>query len=378
VAADGLRSLFDLPREVAYLNCAYMSPLARPVIEAGERGVRRKARPWEIHEEDFFADVETLRARFAAIAGADADGVAIVAAASYGVAVAARNLPLGRGQRVVVLAEQFPSNVYAWRELARAGGGELVTVERPAAGSWTKAVLGAIDEQAAIVAVPAAHWTDGSTVDLERVGEAARSSGAALVVDATQSLGAVPFDAARVRPDFLIAAAYKWLLGPYGLGFLWVAPERREGVPLEHNWIARAGSERFARLVDYRDEFQSGARRYDVGERSSFALVPMAVAALEILLGAGVEAIAHGLAAHTARIADGARALGLSAPDDDARGPHMVGLRLPEGGRPDLAARLAERGVHVSQRGSALRVSPHVYNDAEDVERLLEALGPLV
>jgi selenocysteine lyase/cysteine desulfurase len=281
------RQLFDIPPGVAYLNCAYMAPQLRSVTEAGLSAVQRKASPWTVPPSAFFDESERLRSTFASVAGVDADAIALVPSVSYGIGTAVANVDIAAGQTVVVLAEQFPSNVYPWRAAAAASGAEVLTVARPADGDWTAAVATAVDERTAVVAVPQCHWTDGSIVDLVAVGAAAREVGAALVVDATQSFGAVPFDVAAVQPDFLVTAGYKWLLGPYSLGYLYVAPHRRDGVPLEHNWITRAGSEDFAALVDYRDEPAPGARRYDVGERSNFVLVPMALAALEQILAWG-------------------------------------------------------------------------------------------
>jgi selenocysteine lyase/cysteine desulfurase len=282
------------------------------------------------------------------------------------------------GQRLVVLAEEFPSNFYPWRELARRAGGRLVTVSRPADGDWTRAVLDAVDERTALVAVPHCHWTDGGLVDLARVGARVREVGAALAVDATQSLGAMPLNVAEVRPDFLVAAGYKWLMGPYSQGYLYVAPRFREGQPLELNWIARQGSQDFARLVDYQDGFQPGARRFDVGERSNFVLVPMAAAALRQLLAWGTPALQATLRGLTGRVAEGARALGLETPPEAHRVGHLVGLRRRGGYAPDVAPRLAAQNVFVSVRGDNLRVSPHLYNTPADVDRLLEVLAPLV
>jgi selenocysteine lyase/cysteine desulfurase len=345
------------------------------VREAGEAALARRGRPWTIRAPDFFTDAERLRGLFARLVGGDGDGVAIVPSVSYGAALAARNLPVGAGDRVVVLDDEFPSNVYPWHTAAAEAGATLVTVRRPPDGDWTPAVLAALEPGAAVVAAPNCHWTDGALVDLERVGELAREVGAALVVDATQSLGARPLDLGRVRPDFLLAAAYKWLLGPYGLAFAWVAPHRREGRPLEEAWIARAGSEDFDRLVDYRDDYQPGARRYDMGERSSFILLPMAIAAVERILAWGVERIAATAAPLTARVEHRVAELGLRALPAERRVAHLVGVALPGSAPRDLTARLAGRGVHVSVRGRSLRVSPHVYNRPADVDRLAEALA---
>ncbi|WP_164010973.1 aminotransferase class V-fold PLP-dependent enzyme [Pyxidicoccus trucidator] len=372
------RHLFELPDSVTYLNCAYMSPQLRSVRAAGEAALAVKAQPWRLKPDDFFTHSEALRALFARLVGADADGVALVPSVSYGMAVAAANLRAREGQRLVVLADEFPSNVYPWRELSRRTRAQLVTVARPQDGDWTRAVLDEVDERCAVVAVPHCHWTDGSWLDLERVGERARQVGAALAVDGTQSVGALPLDVGKVRPDFLVAAGYKWLMGPYSQGYLYVAPGYREGVPLEQSWILRQGSEDFSRLVDYRDAYQPGARRFDVGERSNFQLVPMAAAALEQLLAWGVEDIQRTLRVLTERIARGATALQLEVAPEAHRVGHLIGLRRRGGYAPTVAQRLAEQDIHVSVRGDNLRVAPHLYNTPEDVDRLLAALAPLL
>jgi selenocysteine lyase/cysteine desulfurase len=351
-----------------------MTPLPLAAIAAGEAGLRRKARPFELTPADFFEESERARVLLARLAGGDPEGVAIVPAASYGLAVAAANLPTGNGRRILVLKDQFPSHVYPWRRLAAERGGSIVTVDHGPGGNLTTAVLGAIDARTAIVAVPQIRWTDGRCLDLVRIGAACRDVGAALVLDLTQSLGVMPFDLAAVRPNFVVAAGYKWLMGPYSLAWLWVAPQHRDGRPLEETWIGRAGSEDFAGLIAYTDAYQPGARRYDVGERANFALLPAAVASLELLLGWGVDRITAALARATAEIVGRVTPLGVEAVPAALRGPHYLGLRLPAGAPADLAARLAARGVHVSVRGAYLRVTPHVYNDAEDVARLVEAL----
>jgi len=367
--------LFEIPDDIAYLNCAYMSPQLRTVRAIGEEAVARKSRPWEIFPRDFFENSEKARKLFAQLVSGEAEGVAIIPSVSYGMAVAAANVPIKAGQNVVMLEEQFPSNVYPWRELTERMEAQVATVPRPAGQDWTNAVLEHIDERTAVVTVPNCHWTDGSILDLVCTGERAREVGAALVVDATQSLGAYPLDVSDVRPDFLVSAAYKWLLGPYSLGFLYVGEAYREGVPIEHNWISREGSEDFARLVDYTDTYGPGARRYDVGERSNFVLLPMAIEALRQILAWGVENIATSLRGITDRIEAEAESLGIEAVPKSMRVGHMIGLGLGLEAPKDLAARLAEENVFVSLRGRNLRVSPHLYNTERDVERLFDSLS---
>ncbi len=368
------RHLFRIPPDVTYLNCAYMSPLLASVIEAGHAGVEQKGQPWTIRAADFFAGPNLLRGRFAELLGATADDIALVPSVSYGMAVAAANLPLGTGQQVLVLEEAFPSMVYAWREQARRAGAELVVVPRPTDDDWTSAVLERIGERTAIASLPQCHWTDGGLLDLAEIGTRLRGVGAALVVDATQSIGAHPFDLGAIRPDFLVAAGYKWLLGPYGLGYLYVAPGRQAGVPLEQTWIAREGSEDFAGLTRYRDGFQPGARRFDSGEAANFVLVPMALAALEAIQRWGIPAIHESVSRLAGLIADRAAPLGLTAVAGNRRAGHYLGLRFPGAPPTGLLERLAARQVFVSMRGRALRVTPYLYNDEEDVERLVAVL----
>lgn len=369
------RNRFAIPAEVHYLNCAYMAPLSHEVIAAMDAGARAKASPWRYKPADFFTVSEHFRERAARLAGVPQDSVAIVPSASYGLAVAAANVPLARGQEVVTLAGQFPSNVYVWQDLAARVGGRVRAVERPSQDCWTAAVLDAIGPDTGIVAVPHCHWADGRLVDLVAVGAKARSVGAALVLDLTQSLGAMPLDFAAVDPDFAVAACYKWLMGPYGTGMLYVAPRHHAGTPIEHNWINRAGSEDFARLVDYREDFQPGARRFDMGEKANPPLLMGASAGLDFLLEFGVEAIAEALAAKSDAIAAQAALLGMDAAPVGVRAPHFLSLGFGSGVPEGLTERLAQRNVHVSLRGASLRVTPHLYNDEADAEALIAALG---
>jgi selenocysteine lyase/cysteine desulfurase len=368
------RELFDIPDDVAYFNCASLAPQLRSAREAAEAAWRRRAQPWLLRADDWFTEAEERRALFARLAGVDADGVALVPATSYGLAVAAANLTAGPGQRVLVLAEDYPSNYYTWQRFARRTGATLAAVARTGGQTWTEALLDALDERTAVVAVLAVHWTDGALVDLGAVAARARAVGAAVVVDASQALGAMPLDLAAVRPDFLVSVGYKWLLGPFALGYLYAAPEHRDGVPLEENWISRLGSQDFARLVDYQDRYQPGARRFDVGQRTHFETTPMAVAALRQLLDWEVPRVAATLRRTTDRIEEQVGSLGLGLTSQD-RGPHLLGIRLPAPARQRVAAALTRANVFAGVRGSSLRVSPHLWTTEEDVGRLVAALA---
>ncbi len=372
------RHLFDIPKDVSYLNCAYMSPLMTRVRDAVVQGLDRKRHPWEIKAQDFYEGSDRLRSAFAELIHAKPDDIAVIAAASYGVSTAAANLPLSRGQGVLLVEDQFPSNVYPWRERAREKEASIVTIPRPDDFDWTRAVLEAIDDKKnriAIVALPQCHWTDGGLFDLEAIGSTCRDRGIFFSLDVTQSAGAFPIDVRRIQPDFLTSATYKWLMGTYSLGLLYVSERwQREGRPIEHNWIHRKDSENFARLVDYQDEFAAGARRFDVGERSNFALVPGAEAAIRQILEWGVESVSETVSGLTDAIGERARALGIGFLPKERRAPHYIGLKLPGELPTNLLDALGRRKVYVSVRGVSVRVTPHVYNEARDLERLADAL----
>ena len=372
------RHLFDVPDDVAYLNCAFTSPLLKKAEEAGYDALQNKKRPWSIASQDFFTNAETVRSLFAQVVGCSANNVAIIPSVSYGIALAARNLAMLQGQSIVVLEDQFPSNIYSWKRLAAENQAHVVTVKRPKNLDWASAVLANINAETSIVAVAHCHWTDGTLIDLIKIGEKCRSIGAALVVDGTQSLGALPFSITDIRPDFLITTAHKWLLGPYNYGFCYIDAKWLDGVPLEENWMNRAGSEDFSQLVNYCDEYQDGARRFDMGEVSNFILAPVAIAALTQLLQWGVAEIAESLQVKIKTVATRAAELGLSVPHASACAPHMIGITLPDNFNDGLAAALAQNKVYVSFRSKSIRIAPHLHNTDEDVDKLFSVLNRFV
>ena len=371
------RALFDIPEEVCYLNCAYMSPLLRSTIIAGRQGLERKSQPWNIRPADFFSTARQIRSTAAALFGSTANEIAIVPSASYGLAAAANNLPVAKGQKIVVLAEQYPSNYYVWQALAQRNQAVIHSVPRPGDGDWTSVILEALDDSATIAALPHCHWSDGTLVDLARIRDRLDETGGALVVDLTQSLGAMEFDMGTIRPDFAVAAAYKWLLGPYSTGLLYVDPRHHQGQPLELPIFSRKNAVEFSD-ISYRDEFEPGACRFDVGEVGNFALLPALHDALEQLLKWQVPRIQASLAERTRLIAAEAVALGLHVVDPAYRAPHYVGIRFPGGLPSGLAQHLHQQQVFVSIRGDSLRVTPYLYNTDDDLERFVTALRAFV
>ncbi len=358
------RHLFDMPDHVSYLDAAAWAPLPHLVRAAGEAGILAKAQPWAHSRDDAGALAERARAAAARLIGATADDVAIVGSVSHGIATAARNLLTAPGGRILRVADEFPSLCHAWDRLAAERGLIVEVVPRPADGDWTAALQEAMARPGAaplaVATLTPLHWSDGAVIDLDRLAPAVRAAGALLVVDATQAVGAVPVDVARLQPDFLTFPTYKWALGPYSLAFLYAAPHRQGGLPLEEN----TGNLPPAK----------GARRYDKGERDDPVALPMAAAGMELVAGWGVPAVAARLRGLTDLLAEGAAALGLPVPPRRLRSPHILGLRVPGGLPEGLIARLRGDGVFASDRLGGLRLSPHVWANEADVTRCLAAL----
>ena len=376
------RDVFSLPPGVHYLNCAYMAPLSRAVEAAGIRALRCKRLPTALPPSEYFDGPDRLRRAFARLVNIDTPSrVAIIPSVSYAMATATANLPVRRGQNVVVIGDEFPSAVLPWRRLARECGLTLRTVAAPTGSArgecWNARLHDAIDARTVAVVLSHVHTADGTLFDVAGLSARARSVGAAVVIDGTQSVGALPFDVATVQPDLLVCAGYKWLMGGYGVSVAYFGPRFDGGTPVEEVWTSQLGSDDFSCLADYRDAYRPTAERYDGGQRASFILVPMLCAAIEELLSWGVDRVQRYCVSLLAPWLPHLDAYGLAAEDPRFRAAHLVGLRFttPRDVRA-VAAALERRRVHVSVRGDAIRVSPHVYNDADDMAALFDALKP--
>jgi selenocysteine lyase/cysteine desulfurase len=373
------RALFEMPRSVCYLNSASYSPLPLRTLDAGRAAVARKGTPWTLDWSFATQQYERARAAAARLINADTGDIALISSVSYGVATAAKVLTIARGTRVIVLADDHSSPVLEWRARADAGGFTVETVRRPDDGDWTSAVLGTIARPGAapvsLASISSVHWSDGGLIDVETVAAALRQQGAAFLIDATQSAGVLAMDVRSLDPDFVIFPTYKWLLGPYGRAFLCVAKRHQGGVPLEQTASGRRDV-RAENAVYFGDlSYVTDARRYDMGERDHFISMEMASIGMEMMACWGAAAVAERLAMLTERIAAGLRDIGVDVPEPHVRGPHILSLSFKDGMPKGLVERLASEGVYVASRLGRLRVSPHVYNDEEDADRLVAALA---
>ncbi len=376
------RSKFSLPTGSTYLNCAYMSPLLKSVEKAGLEGMKRKRNPFAISTDDFFANTGKLRAEFAKLIHAeDKKRIVIVPSVSYGMANVVHNLKVSAGDNIIVAAEQFPSNYYPWHKLSLEKKLHIKTISPPLilegrGKKWNERILDSIDAKTKVVALGNVHWADGTLFQLMEIRRRTKEVGALLVIDGTQSVGALPFDVSLIQPDALVCGGYKWLMGPYSLGLAYYGEYFDQGKPLEENWINRLDSENFAGLVNYQDDYQPGALRYEVGEHSNFILVPMLLAALKQINQWKPKNIQDYCAKISNKAIEQLREGGFWIEDEKFRGQHLFGIRLPERiDKEKLKLRLQKNKISVSFRGNAIRVSPNVYNTEAEMMKLAKVLS---
>lgn len=373
------RKKFLLGRKEAYLNGAYMSPLLKKVENAGRNGIAGKRRPHKISGEDFFHDIEVTKDFYAQLVNCDnPERMVVVSSASYGIATVANNISIQKGENIVVTGGQFPSNIYSWMSLCEKNGAELKMVQAPntiehRGKKWNEDILSAIDENTKAVSIGHIHWADGTLFDLLAIRAATKKVGAAMIIDGTQSVGALPFDIQTIQPDALVCAGYKWLMGPYGIGMAYYGEMFDQGNPIEENWINRKNSDDFGNLVNYESHYREGAARYGAGEQSSFILLPMLKEAIKQLNKWKPENIQAYCETLVKEPLEQIKDLGLFVEDPKFRSAHLFGIQCPTDKLESIQRAFKKHKVSVSFRGDFVRVSPHVYNDERDMNRLVRA-----
>lgn len=376
------KELFNLPDDTHYLNCAYMSPMLKSVAHVGNVAIHGKDDPTTIKPDDFFQNTKRLREAFAKLIGVqDERQCAIVPSVSYGLANVAKNLKGRKGDNIVLAGEQFPSNVYAWMALAEEHQLELRLMEPPTvfedrAQKWNEHILDQIDEHTCLVSTGHVHWADGTLFDLKAIRKRSREVDALMVIDGTQSIGALPFDVADIQPDAIVVAGYKWLMGPYALGVAYYGPRLADGQPIENNWMNRLNSENFGGLINYQNAYQDGSIRYEMGESANFILSPMLTRAIEQVQTWGPQNIQQYCADLSLPFIPQLKAMGVQIEHDAYRSHHLFGLRLPEHASMDVIQEALHQGrIFVSVRGNSIRVAPHLYNDKHDFEALIDCFS---
>lgn len=375
------KKFFSLPDNCAYLNGAYMSPLLKTVEAAGIEALKKKSLPHTITSEDFFSQRLLLKKLFSELTEIeDPQNIAIIPSASYGLANVTNNIVLKKHDEILLVDGQFPSNVYSWQRLAEKYHANVKLIQPPEnlqgrGQRWNEMILEAITKNTAVVAMAQVHWADGTLFNLQEIRERTNQVGSLLIIDGTQSIGAYPFSVKELQPDALICAGYKWLLGPYSIGVAYYGDQFLNGIPIEDNWLNRLNSENFSTLTHYRDAYQPGAERYSVGESSNFILVPMLIKGIEQLLLWGPKNIQKYCSEISTSAIEKLREKNYFIENDRHRASHLFGIYVPEAKKIEIIKqRLENKNVFVSSRGEAIRVSPNVYNDTADIDRLVSCL----
>jgi selenocysteine lyase/cysteine desulfurase len=377
------KNLFQLPDDIVYLNCAYMSPLLKSVEEAGIKGIFRKRNPTSIKSEDFFNESEEIRLKLGSIINAAPQQIAIIPSASYGLKSVVNNLPVNNGKYALTVAEEFPSDYYTILTWCKKNDKELQVISPSDSLSdrgqkWNEKILESINADTAVVIMSSIHWADGTKFDLKKIGERCKEVNAMFVVDGTQSVGALPIDVTTYHIDALVCAAYKWLLAPYSTGFAYFSEYFNKGIPLEDTWMNKINAGDFARLTSYVDEYKPGAARYNVGEFSNFILIPMLNTALGQIIDWKVNSIQEYCSNLIKPLVQLLNEKNIWIEDEDYRTNHLFGFLLPPNhSSTHLLEKLRERKIFVSTRGDAIRISVHLYNTEKDIEALADVLATL-
>nr|WP_321245294.1 aminotransferase class V-fold PLP-dependent enzyme [uncultured Psychroserpens sp.] len=370
------KQLFDIPEDITYLNIASQSPAFKSIYEAGLKGLKQKSRPYTIFGSDYFEPVVELKKLFAELIDVeDHNRIASIPSVSYGMATVTNNIMLNEGDEILVIDEQFPSNYYSWKNLADRYNATIKTISSIKDERWDTSILKAITDKTAVVAMGHIHWSNGNLFDLKAISKKAKQHNALLIIDGSQSIGALPFSVKDIQPDALICAGYKWLFGPYGCAYAYFGEHFDNGKPLEENWSNRLDSENFASLTNYQPEYKPLANRYTVGESGNFIYVKMQIEALKQVIGwtpAGIQDYCRSISYKaTQQLID----LGCHIEDSEYRTHHLFGIKLPEQlDIKKLKIALQEQQIFVSFRGQYIRISCHLFNTEAHFENLINCI----
>ena len=374
------RNLFNIPDEIVYLNTAYISPLSLKVEKAINKGCKLETEPWKIDPAfHFFHQIKETKIIFSNLFNISYKNVSLIPSASYGISTAANNIKLTKTKnKILILKDQFPSNVYPWMELSKKQEGVLEIIDDLNETTLTEEIINKISEEVAVVAIPNIRWTDGYIIDLKKVSGACKKFDVNLILDLTQSAGAMQIDLKEINPEFAIIANYKWMLGPYSTGFLYISDKFIDGVPLEETWIGRKNSQDFSKLTDYQSLYNLDSIRFDMGQRANFSLLPGVKAALEQLHDWSIKKIENTLYQNNMIICKGLLDLGFEILEEKNRAPHFISARLPGYEGDSLINNLKKNKIFISERSGYLRITPHLWNNEEDFFKLINCLKSLI
>jgi len=362
---------FPWTAESVYLNNAGIGPIPERTRRVLDELTARRTAPYLLETRDLHAALQETRVTVARLLNAQPEEIALSTNTTYGLNMAAGGLPLAAGDRVVLSDREFPANVYPWLQL-KARGIEVELVPTTPEGWPDEARLAerVRDPRVRVLAISYVQFASGYRADLEYLGSLCRANGVYLVVDAIQALGQLPLDVQRAPVDIVSCGGQKWLLSPWGSGFLYV---RRELIPqltpVVVGWMAFEGTDDFSQLTRYNPALREDARRFELATIPFQDLLGMNES-LKLILELGVDRIAAYVRTLREPLYQLARRgeLKLASPTDPERDSAIV-CAVPERVAETYHA-LKKAHVVCALREGTIRLSPHCYNTVEEIEKV--------
>ena len=360
-----------------YLDCAYQGPFPRATVQRLYQAIELKCHPERLAAPEYFSLPERVRAHLAALMGAEQGEIALTNSVTQGIGVIAAGLGLKAGDEVVIASSNFPSNLFTWLHLRRLG--VVVHVLKPVGGAVTPDQVAAVlNSHTRVLALDWVGYSTGYRIDLAAFGELAHRRGAIFVVDGTQGVGAWELNLHALPVDVMAVAAYKWLLAPYGTGCVYLSREVLGRLDLQVvNWYSVEGSDDFDALPIDQFTLPRAARVFDVGETANFINLYGLEASLEFIRGATVAAVSRHCSRLLDRLREGLRRKGyqLSAAAQPEHRSTVQGFQASSlEATAAIHQKLRANHVAISLRHGMIRVSPYLYNDEADIDRLLGLL----
>jgi selenocysteine lyase/cysteine desulfurase len=365
--------------DVIYLNVSYQGPLPLVSVRAAEEALKWKMLPFNIPDGLHFDLPDRVRKKIARIIGAQPDDVAITSGASSGAACVAAGVDWQPGDEVLIGQREFPIHYSSWLPYERAGKLAMRTVTPAGRFITADDYIRAINPRTRIVSASLVRFNDGARLDAARVAKTCHAVGAMLLLDASQCVGAMPMTVAELGADFIVGSGYKWLLGPYGTGFFWVAPEAGERLttgPL--NFQALEGARNFSDLPAENLRVVPGARRWDAAETANFTNLAALDVSLDLVLAAGVDVVADHNQALVSQIIErlpGSRCVLASPAERERRGPYVCIAGRDPSDTALLFEELRANRIFVSLREGSIRIAPYLYNTPEQISRMMDLLS---
>jgi selenocysteine lyase/cysteine desulfurase len=370
------KDLFALDSGVTYLNCAYKAPLLKEAEIDAIEAIKRERNPFKLKADNYFEISNNIRKEFSKIIGSHYNEIAILPSTSYGFANVFNNIKLS-GKHALVVENEFPSGYFAVRKWCSINNKELLISKREnlTASEWNQKIIKSINSSTNLVMMSSIHWMNGTKFDLEQIGIKCKEVGAYFIVDGTQSVGATSINVKELNIDALICAGYKWLFGPYSMALGYFSEKFQNGNPIEESWMNRSNAKDFSNLTKYDISYKSMAGRYNVGQTTNFILSPIMLRGLIQINKWGISNIEEYCDKLAKDLIKKLKPLDITFESENYFKPHLFSLGLPDKINPlNLKNRLDKENIYISLRGSNIRVSLNIFNDDQDIERLISVI----